>query len=122
MARIVTHKPDHPARENEVSYSAAQVKADFAASLEPAPKLVPRKNPTYLFEEGPISVLCEYVVLNPWFWKEEDEPQVQIVKAWLDGGGRDQVEVSTSFFSGRALLSMEAEISNEVNQEGHDDF
>lgn len=104
------------------NYSAAQVKADFAASLEPAPKLVPRKNPTYLFEEGPISVLCEYVVLNPWFWKEEDEPQVQIVKAWLDGGGRDQVEVSTSFFSGRALLSMEAEISNEVNQEGHDDF
>jgi hypothetical protein len=73
------------------------------------------KNETYeLADDGGIRRIAEYVLLNPWFWKDGDSPAVQIVSVTLQGSGRGEVEVSSSFFSGRELESMEREIAYDL--------
>lgn len=64
-----------------------------------------------------VTVQPSYVLLNPDWFREGDEPQVQIVSLDICYNGGPAQEVSTRFVPGSVLESWESEIARELMRE-----
>jgi hypothetical protein len=63
------------------------------------------------FHDEETTVIPVYTLMNEWWFRDEEDPDVQILSFRLQGDGCGEVEVAREFFSNKRVAAYESEIS-----------
>jgi hypothetical protein len=72
------------------------------------------------FHDEETTVIPVYTLLNEWWFRDEEDPDVQIISFRLQGDGCGEVDVPRNFYSNKRVTAWENEISVRLAARGEE--